>query len=135
MADLPLYRRTGLTLVPANGAARVEFAKLIDGAVGVFERRNPRSMAQHRAYFAMLNNVAQASGQWPSREALEFDLAVALKAGDIHTDRWGNAHFRPWSRAVSAMSKEDFELLHRNTVALLTEWLGTTPDMLMAEAA
>lgn len=133
--DLAVYRRQGLVLVPCDPFARMQIASMAEGDRACFEKRNPRSMRQHKAYFAMLNNVVQASGEWPSRSALEFDIALALRAGDFHRDRFGNSHFRPWSRAVASMSKDDFERLHNDTVALLTDWLGCDPEMLREEAA
>ena len=33
------------------------------------------------------------------------------------------------------MKKDDFERLHTDTVALLTDWLGCDPEMLREEAA
>lgn len=95
----------------------------------------PRNMAQHRAYFAMLNNVVEASGMWSSREALEYELALTLRRGSFVELRNGKRRFEPDSRAVASMSKEDFERLHSDTVQLLTEWLGCDPSMLLEQAA
>lgn len=135
MRELGTFTRQGLTLVPRDSFARKIIGSVKDGA-GVFvEVWEPRNMRQHRAYFAMLNNVVEASGQWPSREALEFDIALALKAGDFIEARDGSRHFKPWSRAVASMKKDDFERLHRDTVALLTEWLGCSPEVLTQQAA
>ncbi len=129
------FRRQGLGLFPIGRIARELFAAIKDGSTVFVEVWSPRNMGQHRAYFAMLNNVVEASGKWPSRAALEFDLALALKAGDIHTDRWGRTHFVPASRAVASMKRADFEQLHSDTERLLTEWLGCHPDALREEAA
>jgi hypothetical protein len=135
MRDVGRFRRNGLTLIPADRAAREAMAAIKDGASAFFEVWKPRNMAQHRAYFAMLNNVVEASGRWPSREALEFDLALALKRGTFFTARDGSRHFRPDSRAVASMAKADFERLHDDTIRLLTEWLGCSPEALQDEAA
>lgn len=135
MRDAGTFAKDGFSLIPRDFEARAILGRMKDGERVLAEVRKPRNMGQHRAYFAMLNNVVQASGQWPSREALEFDIALALKAGDVHVDRWGNSHFKPWSRAVASMKKEDFERLHNDTVALLTDWLGCDPQMLTEEAA
>jgi hypothetical protein len=129
------FQRMGLALFPNGREGRELFAKIKDGGIVFVEVWMPRNMAQHRAYFGMLNNVVEASGQWPSREALEFDIALELKAGDIHIDRQGGQHFRPWSRRVASMKKDDFERLHRDTEDLLTKWLGCNPSALHEEAA
>lgn len=135
MRELATLRRDGLTLVPADRQSREILAKLKDGERVFVEVWKPRNMAQHRAYFALLNNVVEASGMWPSREALEYEIALTLRRGKIIELRNGNRRFEPDSRSVASMPKEDFERLHRDTVALLTEWLGCNPEMLREEAA
>lgn len=125
----------GFSLIPKDFAARAIIGRLKEGERVFIEVWKPRNMNQHRAYFAMLNNVVEASAQWPSREALEFDLALALKRGTFVEAKDGTRHFRPDSRAVASMPREDFERLHRDTIALLTEWLGCSPEMLLDQAA
>jgi hypothetical protein len=135
MRNVGTFAKDGFSLVPKDFDARSILGRLKDGDRLFVEVWKPRNMAQHRAYFAMLNNVVQASGQWPSREALEFDIALALRRGTFVTAMNGSTHFRPDSRAVASMPKDDFERLHNDTVALLTEWLGCDPEMLREEAA
>ncbi len=129
MSDLVTLRRDGMAFRPADRQSRELLAQTPDGGTILVERRNPRNMAQHRAYFAMLGNVVQATGKWPSVESLSYDLSVALKRGDIEiSPRSGKARWVPASRAVSAMPKAEFERLHRDTEALLCEWLGCNPN-------
>jgi hypothetical protein len=127
--ELATFRRAGTGLMPASVEARALIASLDAGETVLVERRNPRNMAAHRAYFAMLGNVVQATGKWPSVESLSWDLSVALKRGVVETSPVSNkVRWVPDSRAVSAMPKADFERLHSDTVALLIEWLDFHPD-------
>ncbi len=135
MREIAAFRKDGFALVPRDRAGRDILGKLKDGEGLFIEVWKPRNMNQHRAYFAMLNNVVQASGLWKSREALEYELALTLQRGSFIELRNGKRRFEPDSRAVASMSKDDFERLHRDTVALLTEWLGCDPEMLRDEAA
>jgi len=135
MADTGIFAKEGFSLIPRDFESRSILGRMKEGERVFVEVRKPRNMAQHRAYFAMLNNVAQAAGNWPSREALEFDIALALRRGTFIRAHDGSSHFRPDSRAVASMSKADFERLHEDTVALLTDWLGCDPEMLRDEAA
>lgn len=135
MREVGRFRRNGLTLVPADRPAREAMAAIKDGEDAFFEVWKPRNMRQHRAYFAMLNNVVEASGEWSSREALEYEIALALRRGSFIELRNGKRRFEPDSRAVASMSKADFERLHDDTVKLLTEWLGCSPENLMEQAA
>ena len=135
MREVGRFRRNGLTLIPADRAAREAMASLKDGAEAFFEIWKPRNMAQHRAYFALLNNVVEATGMWSSREALEYELALTMGRGDFIELRNGKRRFEPHSRAVASMAKADFERLHNDTIALLTDWLGCDPSMLQEQAA
>lgn len=135
MRDVAAFKREGLAMVPVDTAARMMIGKLKDGERFFAEIWKPRNMRQHRAYFAMLNNVVQASGQWPSLARLELDIAIALKAGDWWESREGLRTFIPHSRAVASMPRDEFEQLHSDTVALLTDWLGCDPESLRDEPA
>jgi hypothetical protein len=135
MRDVGTFAKEGFSLIPKDFDARSIIGRLKEGDRLFVEVWKPRNMAQHRAYFAMLNNVVQASGMWSSREALEYELALALQRGHFVELRNGKRRFEPDSRSVASMKKEDFERLHNDTVALLTEWLGCDPEMLREEAA
>lgn len=135
MREVGTFQRDALALTPKDGIARRIIGALSDGERVFVEVWRPRNMRQHRAYFAMLNSVVEASGLWKSREALEYELALTLQRGSFVELRNGKRRFEPDSRAVASMSREDFERLHRDTVALLTEWLGCNPEMLTQEAA
>lgn len=135
MRDMGTFKKDGFSLIPKDFSARAILGRMKEGDSIFVEVWKPRNMAQHRAYFAMLNNVVEASGMWSSREALEYELALTLRRGSFVELRNGKRRFEPDSRAVASMSKEDFERLHSDTVQLLTEWLGCDPSMLLEQAA
>ena len=129
-------RRSGLSFIADDRVTRETLANVADGARVYAQRRNPRNMVQHKRYFAMLNNVIQATGKWPSVESLSFDLSVKLKRGTVETSPTsGKARWIPDSRAVASMTKEDFERLEVDTIAVLCDWLGCHPNDLKDEAA
>lgn len=135
MRSIATFVKRNLAFFPNGAQAREVFAGIKDGATVFIEIWAPRNMRQHKAYFAMLNNVVEASGLWSSREALEYELALTLQRGSFIELRNGKRRFEPDSRAVASMKKDDFERLHSDTVKLLTEWLGCDPEMLREEAA
>lgn len=135
MKEVGRFAVRGMMMVPQDKAARQIVAKLGEGGAAFLEAWKPRNMSQHRAYFAMLNNVVEASGLWSSREALEYELALTMGRGDYIELRNGRRRFEPHSRAVASMSREDFERLHSDTVKLLTDWLGCDPEALREQAA
>jgi hypothetical protein len=129
MRDVGQFRKEGLTILPCDAPARTMVGKLKDGERFFAELWRPRNMGFHRKYFAMLNNVVEASSEWPSRARLEMDIAIALKAGDWYEGRHGRT-FIPHSRAVASMSRDDFDRLYAETVTLLTQWIGVNPETL-----
>ncbi len=122
-----LYRKRGLTLVPADDEARQDFAKIRDGQPVHVEIKRHRNMALHRRYFAQLRALQQASGEWASVDALWFQIAKELGRGHPMVDRQGNVHWIPQSRSCAAMAGDDFEALFRETDALLIAW-GYDPN-------
>lgn len=135
MRDVGRFVKRGLAMVPANLPARQIMAKLAEGSGAFLELWLPRNMAFHRRYFALLNRVVQASDDWPSVEALSFDIMLELKRGTYVVAKDGSSHFRPDSRAVASMPKAEFERLYEDTMKLLTKWLGCDPEMLLEDAA
>jgi len=128
-----LYRKKGLTLIPADAEARAQFAKIRDGQPVHVEIKRHRNMALHRRYFAQLNNLVEASGEWASLDALWFQIAVALGRVTVLVDRDGRTHLQPKSRSCAAMAGDDFEALFTETDQLLRSW-GYDPEDLREAA-
>lgn len=136
MKGQAMFRRSALSLVPVSRDAREIIASVKEGANLFVEVWTPRNMAQHRKYFAILNNVVEATGRWTSTEHLRRDILVALHHYDESVDQFtGEVRKVPHSMAVASMPKADFERLYDDTITLLTEALGADPEMLTQEAA
>ena len=130
-----LYRKVGLTLIPADSDAREQFAKIKDGQPVHVEIKRHRNMVAHRRYFAELDDLREATGAWPSKDALWFQIAKALKRGHAVVDREGNVHWWAQSRSCAAMAGDDFDALTRETNALIGEWGYDMSAMRTARAA
>jgi hypothetical protein len=136
MRDVARFTRRGLTLVPADREGREMLPKIADGKSVFVQLRLPRNMNQHRKYFAILNNVVEATGRWTSTEHLRKDILIALHRYDEEADQFtGEIRKVPHSMAVASMPKADFEQLYSETINLLTEALGADPELLTQEAA
>jgi hypothetical protein len=136
MKDTARFRRQGFSLVPADVLAREMLPKINEGATVFMQLWKPRNMRQHRKYFAILNNVHQATGRWTSTEHLRRDILIALHRYDEEVDALtGEVRKVPHSMAVASMPKDEFERLYTDTIALLTDALGCDPEMLLEEAA
>jgi len=131
-----LFRRVGFALLPVSKDARALLVAIKEGATLFVEVWTPRNMAQHRKYFAILNNVVEATGRWTSTEHLRRDILISLHRYDEHVNEFtGEIVKVPHSMAVASMPREDFENLYDETIRLLTEALGADPEMLLQEAA
>jgi hypothetical protein len=98
--DIARFVKRGLALVPGDRAARELHAKIKEGAWVFIEVWLPRNMAQHRKYFAVLNNVVEATGEWTSTEDLRFEIFKALKRGLLRVSQVdGSLDFRSLSRS------------------------------------
>lgn len=136
MKGRALFRKVALSFAPVSREARELMAEIKDGATVFIEIWLPRNMAQHRKYFAVLNNVVEATGKWTSSEHLRRDILIALHRYDEHVDAFtGEVSKIPHSMAVASMPKDDFERLYDDTISLLTDALGCDPEMLFEEAA
>lgn len=130
------FRRNGFTLAPRDRWARELLSGVKEGGDVFVELWNPRNMVQHRKYFAILNNVVEATGRWASTEALRRDVLLTLGRFDEHVNQLtGEVSKVPHSMKVASMAKAEFEQLYRETIALLTDALGADPEMLTQEAA
>lgn len=136
MKEVGRFIKRGLGLFPTDPGARELFAKLADGAVVFIQIWLPRNMAQHRKFFAILNNVVEATGKWTSSEHLRKDILIALHRFDEEVNQFtGEVRQVPHSMSVASMPKAEFERLYDDTIKLLTEALGCDPEMLTQEAA
>lgn len=131
-----MFRKAALAFVPVGRDGRELLAKVKDGSTVFMEVWTARNMKQHRKYFAVLNNVVEATGEWPSTEVLRFDLFKQLGRGTIRVSHFdGSTDFIPDSMAVASMPRDEFERLYDDTMRLLTERYGCDPEMLTEAAA
>lgn len=131
-----LFRKTGLTLAPVSRDARELLAGMKDGGTVFVEVWQPRNAAQHRKYFALLNNVVEATGRWSSTEHLRRDILIALHRYDEEVNSLtGEVRQVPHSMSYASLPKAAFEALYDETMVLLTEALGCDPEMLIEEPA
>ena len=130
------FKRVGFSLVPIGRDALKLFSAIKDGAQVFIEVWQPRNMSQHRKYFAVLNNVVDATGRWTSSEHLRRDILLALHHYDEAVNEFtGEVTKVPHSMKVASMPRAQFEQLYDDTIRLLTDELGADPEMLTQEAA
>lgn len=136
MKATALFRRLAFSLVPVNREARELLAAIKEGATVFIQIWSARNMKQHAKYFAVLNNVVEATGDWTSTEDLRFEIFKQLKRGIIRVSQVdGTVDFIPDSMAVASMPRAEFERLYDDTMRWLTDRYQCDPEMLTQEAA
>jgi hypothetical protein len=136
VSDVGRFRRKGFILIPVSAAARETVSSADEGGELLLQQWKPRNWKQHRKLFAILGNVVEATGEWPSVERLRFDLLRELGRGVEHVSAVdGTVHFIPDSMNAASMSKAEFERFYEDAMRWLTERYQCDPEMLTTEAA
>lgn len=125
---IPLVlRRTERGLEPRSRLAHdilSNYALQSDVEVTIKKRR---SLPQLKLYWAMLNNVVEATGSWPDAEhlhdALKLDLGYVTPIRTVD----GKLAMIPDSAAMSKMDSAQFKTFFDAVVARLAEVCGFDP--------
>lgn len=122
-----ILRRTERGLEPRSRLARDlldKYAVHSDVEVSIRKRR---SLPQLRMYWAMLNNVVEATGAWPDAEhlhdALKLDLGYVTPIKGMD----GKLAMIPDSAAMSKMDSAQFKTFFDAAAARLAEVCGFDP--------
>lgn len=136
MKETARFFKRNLGFYPVDRNARELLAAVTEGSAVFLQVWRPRNMAQHRKYFAILNNVVEATGEWTSTEDLRFEVLRALRRGEDRVSPVdGSIRFIPESMAVASMPRAEFERLYDDTMKWLTDRYQCDPEMLLEEAA
>lgn len=115
--------KSGLSPVSAYDAQ--ELAAFPVGTEFDLVSRSRRSLPQHRTYWKALTRAVEATGRWPSREALHTALKVKLGRVEPVMDLHGKViGMRPDSTAFDAMRHEEFRVYFDEAMAALSDALG-----------
>lgn len=133
---IPLVlRRTERGLEPRSRLAAdmlAQYAVHSDVEVTIKKRR---SLPQLRLYWAMLNNVVEATGAWPTAEhlhdALKLDLGYTTPVKGMD----GRLVMIPDSAAMSKMDAPQFKVFFDAAAAKLAEVCGFDPLKELEQAA
>lgn len=81
----------------------------------------PRSLRQHRLYWALMTKIAENTDQgWTSEDA-SYLMKIATGHFDILTDRKGNTYQRPRSISFAAMTHEEFQPLMNKCIRIVCQ--------------
>jgi len=126
MASIYL-KRTPLGLAPDDDTARHELRRLKLGDVVRCEIVKPRSVRYHRRFFAMLNTVWQACGDWQSVDELLVELKFRTglvdrqRVYDKSTGEQIAEIVTPQSIAFHNMDEDEFRVFVERCITTICE--------------
>ena len=130
-----ILRRTERGLEPRSQLARDALAQYALHSDVEITVRKRRSLPQLRFYWAMLQNVVEATGAWPTAEhlhdALKMDLGYTTPVKGMD----GKLLMIPDSAAMSKMDSAQFRAFFDAAAARLAEICGFDPLTETQEAA
>lgn len=123
-----LMRRTETGLGPADHDAAEALARLKPGDQVFVRVHRPRSISQHRMFFAMLARVAEAT-EFETAERLLAALKLAMGRYDLLRLPSGRVVPVPQSISFAAMAHDEFQRFMDDAVRLIVRDVlpGTDP--------
>lgn len=134
MADLYLIR-TVAGLAAVDDAGKEILRKIKMGKVVKCEVTQPRHLSHHRKFFALLNTVWAAAGDWPTVEDLLVELKIKLGiTRDVIIRESGEVVKIVGSISFAAMDQAAFDAFYENAIKALCFMVGgMDPGMLRDE--
>lgn len=130
-----IMRRTEAGLIPVDQDAVDALAKVAVGDQVFVKVHRPRSIAQHRAFWAMLTRVAEAT-DFETPERLLAALKLAMGRFDLLKLPNGRVVPVPQSISFAAMPQDDFQRFMDAAVRMIVRDVlpGTDPVTLIEGA-
>lgn len=125
---LLVIRKHGGRLFPATAYDAEALERWPDGTDFEAKSLTKRSLPHHRLYWQALKNAVEATGRWPSTEALHTALKIRLGRFEPVYDLKGQVvGMKPDSTAFAAMTQADFREYFDAAIAVLAEAIGADP--------
>jgi hypothetical protein len=127
--------RTVGGLGPADDDALQHLRKLKLGATVRADIAVPRNLKMHRKFFALLNTVWQAAGDWSTVEDLLTQLKLKLGlTHDVVVRESGEVVKVLGSISFAAMDQRDFETFYERALMALCELAGGIDSDMLRQA-
>lgn len=131
----PIVRKERGRLVPVSAWDAAGLGEYPEGTEFDCRARTKRSNPQNALYWRVLHNAVDATGRWPTAEALHTALKVRLGRFEPIFDLNGNVvGMRPDSTAFDKMGHREFTAYAEEAYAALSEALGYDCLAFMEEA-
>lgn len=114
-------QRKGSVLFPASARSERIIRAMPYKKLVMLEARTSRNPAHHDLFWTILDRVVEATGRFPSSDALNDALKFQLGITEEWISLDGEIHIRPGSIAWSAMKQEEFRDYFDRAMAIIAE--------------
>lgn len=122
---MPIVAMSHGRLAPVSAFDAEELAHHPNGTEFDLVSRTKRSLPQHRTYWKALTLAVEATGRWPSREALHEALKVHCGLVEPILNLRGQVvGMQANSTALDAMTQVEFQDYFNRAMAALSESVG-----------
>lgn len=122
---VPMVRKSGGKLSPVSAYDEEEMASFPEGMLFDMVARNKRTLALQRTYWTALQRAIDATGRWPSRDALHVTLKVKMGlVAPLYGMKGEVIGMIPDSTAFAAMDQTSFRVYFDGAMAALSEAVG-----------
>lgn len=130
-----LVRKQFGTLRPVDEAGEDVLRKLKNGATVQVEIKQPRNVAHHRKYWALVGLVAENTERYPDAETVHQALKIAVGLRTEFTMPDGTKGYIPGSIAFHKMSQGEFDVFFDRACDVIAKYFlpGVTSEALKRE--
>lgn len=125
-----IWRRHGLTMVPASDTALEDVLSVKEGELCILGRvRRPRSIKQLRLFWGLVEYVLANDESYTDKgkESVRWDIFEVLGEMEELKDRFGATRRRPRSIAFESMKASEFNDLFSRSIDVVCRWTGNQP--------
>lgn len=119
-----VFKRAGLTFVPASPEASEALMALKDGQKCMMTVRTPRWIEHHDKFWALCQVVAEAVDT--TKDSVKDWILRKLNYVEPRYDPEGRLEFKIKSIAFESMAQDEFSRFYDAAVPRMAELLGTT---------
>lgn len=128
-----IFKKSLSGFIPASSEAESLMKKIKLNELVTIDVKKPRSLQNHRRYFALLKLVLSNQEEYKSIDDLLEVIKIKLKLYDVKHTLEGKPYPQLHSINFASMKELDFQKVFTDTLNILSEFLGVTTDELESE--
>ena len=128
-----IFKKSLSGFIPASTEAEDILKKIKLNDLVTIDIKKPRSLQNHRRYFALLKIVLDNQDEYKTTDDLLEVIKIKLKLYDVKYTLEGKPYPRLHSINFASMKELEFRKVFNDTLNILSKFLGTTNEELENE--